>query len=126
RDPDGSFLHDPRRHQRDPPLGGGEGSALVTDPLLIETAGRLFSDTCTHRSIQAAEREGWAPGVWAPVAEVGLPWIAIPEAAGGGGGALPDALAVLRIAGRYAAPIPLAETGLLAGWLLAGAGLPVG
>jgi acyl-CoA dehydrogenase len=30
------------------------------------------------------------------------------------------------VAGRHAAPIPLAETGLLAGWLLASAGLRVG
>src|SRR5262249_47365141 len=42
------------------------------------------------------------------------------------GGSLVDALAVLRVAGRHAAPIPLAETGVLAGWLLAASGLPVG
>ena len=33
--------------------------------------------------------------------------------------------AVLRIAGRYSAPVPLAETGLLAGWLLAASGMNV-
>jgi len=90
----------------------------MTDPLLIETAVRVFSDTCTHEAIEAAERDGWAADIWAQVAEVGLPWIALE------GGSLVDALAVLRVAGRYAAPIPLAETGLLAGWLLAASGLP--
>jgi len=92
----------------------------MTDPLLIETAERVFSDTCTHDAIEAAEREGWAPDIWARVAEVGLPWISLE------GGSLVDALAVLRVAGRHAAPIPLAETGVLAGWLLAASGLAAG
>jgi acyl-CoA dehydrogenase len=92
----------------------------VTDALLLEVADRVFADTCTHEAIQAAERDGWAAGVWARVAEVGLHRVALEE-----GGTLGDALAVLRVAGRHAAPVPLAETGLLAGWLLAGAGLPV-
>jgi len=97
----------------------------MTDPLLLETAERALSDTCTHEAIQGAERDGWAPGVWAALAEVGLPWLAVPEAAGGMGGTIADGLAVLRLAGAHAAPVPLAETGLLAGWLLAGAGLRV-
>jgi acyl-CoA dehydrogenase len=92
----------------------------VTDALLLEVADRVFADTCTHEAIQAAERDGWAPAVWARVAEVGLDRIALEE-----GGSLADALAVLRVAGRHAAPVPLAESGLLAGWLLAGAGLPL-
>lgn len=98
----------------------------MTDPLLIATAERVFSDTCTHAAIQAAERDGWAAGIWSRVAEVGLPLLAVPEDAGGVGGSLEDALQVLRVAGRHAAPIPLAETGLLAGWLLGGSGLALG
>jgi acyl-CoA dehydrogenase len=93
----------------------------VTDRLLLDVADRVLADTCTREAIQAAERDGWAPDVWSRVAEVGLHRIALEE-----GGTLGDALAVLRIAGGHAAPVPLAETGLLAGWLLAGAGLPVG
>jgi len=92
----------------------------VTDPLLLETAERVLGAACTHEAIEAAERDGWAPAVWERAAAAGLPWVATE------GGSLVDALAVLRVAGRHAAPVPLAETGLLAGWLLAGAGLPVG
>lgn len=92
----------------------------MTDALLLEVADRVLADTCTHEAVQAAERDGWAPGIWARVAEVGLHRVALEE-----GGTLADALAVLRLAGRHAAPVPVAETGLLAGWLLAGAGLPV-
>jgi acyl-CoA dehydrogenase len=36
-----------------------------------------------------------------------------------------EACAVLEQVGRFAAPLPVAETGLLAGWLLAAAGLPL-
>ena len=94
----------------------------MTDALLLESATRALSDTCTHEAIQAAERDGWASGIWERVARVGLPLLSLPEDAGGAGGSLEEALAVLRIAGRHAAPIPLAEAGLLAGWLLSGAG----
>jgi acyl-CoA dehydrogenase len=97
----------------------------MTDELLLETARKVFSDISTFEVVQDAEHLGWAPAVWEAAASIGLPWIGVPEEGGGAGGTLSDAIAVLQIAGRYAAPIPLAET-LLAGWLLAGAGLPVG
>jgi acyl-CoA dehydrogenase len=99
---------------------------VTVDPLLVDTADRAFADTCTHEAIQAAERDGWAPPIWDTIAHIGLPWIGVSEDAGGFGGTIADAVAVLGVAGGHAAPIPLAETGLLAGWLLAAAGLPVG
>jgi acyl-CoA dehydrogenase len=98
----------------------------VTDRLLLETAEKVFADTSTYDAVQDAQRTGWAPAVWDAAAVVGLPWISVPEAAGGVGGSLADAIAVLQVAGRYAAPIPLAETGVLAGWLLAACGLEPG
>ncbi len=96
----------------------------MSDALLIESAERLFADRCTFDAVERAEAEGEAPGIWSAVAGMGLPGISVPETRGGSGGTLEDALDVLQVAGRYAAPIPLAETGVLAGWLLAGAGLP--
>jgi acyl-CoA dehydrogenase len=98
----------------------------MTDQLLVETAEKVFADTSTYEVVQEAQRTGWAPRLWDAVAGVGLPWISVPEAAGGVGGSLSDAVAVLQIAGRHAAPIPLAETGVLSGWLLAECGLQVG
>jgi acyl-CoA dehydrogenase len=98
----------------------------MTDHLLLETAEKVFADTSTYDTVQEAQRTGWAPSVWDAAAVVGLPWIGVPEAAGGVGGTLADAIAVLQVAGRYAAPIPLAETGVLAGWLLAECGLDTG
>lgn len=96
----------------------------MTD-LLVQTADGLLADLCSHQAVQEAERTGWAPAAWDAVAEMGLPWIGVAEAAGGEGGTLLDALAVLRLAGRHALPLPLAETGLLGGWLLASAGLDI-
>jgi acyl-CoA dehydrogenase len=98
----------------------------VTDGLLLETADRVFADSATFAAVQSAEADRWAGEIWDAVAGVGLPWVSVPESAGGAGGSLADAVALLVVAGRHAAPIPLAETGLLAGWLAATAGLPVG
>jgi acyl-CoA dehydrogenase len=97
----------------------------MTDSLLTDTVGEIFAAVCTDDALRAAERDGFAPQAWAAVAEAGLPWISVPEAAGGEGGDLADALAVLRLAGYHGLPLPLAETGVLAGWLLAASGLRV-
>ena len=56
------------------------------------------------------------------MAETGVPLAALPEASGGADAEWSDLYAVLRLAGRYSAPIPLAET-MLAGWVAASAGL---
>ena len=99
------------------------GNPFEVDELLIDSATNLFASTCSFDAVQAAEDQGWAPSVWDAVAEAGFAWIGLPESAGGSGGSLLDAAEVLRIAGAHAAPIPLAETAMLGGWLLAEAGL---
>lgn len=74
--------------------------------------------------------EGWDEDTpqtetWPALEEAGLDLLAVPEALGGSGGSLGEAADVLRAAGRHAVPLPLAETGLLAGWALAASGLQV-
>jgi acyl-CoA dehydrogenase len=97
----------------------------MTDSLLADSVEAVLSDRCTFEAVQVAEAGGWAPGVWDAIAEMGLPWISVSEEAGGSGGTLEDAMEVLRVAGRHAAPVPLAETGLLGGWLAAAAGFAI-
>jgi acyl-CoA dehydrogenase len=97
----------------------------MTDSLLTDTVGEIFAAVCTDDALRAAERDGFAAAAWDAVAEAGLPWISVPEDSGGEGGDLADALAVLRVAGYHGLPLPLAEAGVLAGWLLATSGLPV-
>ncbi len=58
------------------------------------------------------------------MADAGLHHALLPDQAGGFGVPVTDALSLLRVAGASALPLPLAET-MLAGWLLANAGLPV-
>lgn len=103
--------------------GADEYTVEVADPLLMETLHRLFTQTCSHEVIQAAETAGWADTIWEPLAGTGAPWVGVDEAVGGSGGSLVDAVGVLKLAGRYTVPLPVAETGLLGGWLAGAAGL---
>lgn len=92
---------------------------------LVRTASEMMRDLCLPQDVRAAERDGWAPNLWAALSESGFPLVGVDEAAGGSGGDVADACALLEVAGAYAAPVPLAETGMLGGWALAAAGLPL-
>ena len=92
--------------------------------MLVESVTRLFGDQVDAKMLDAAKRDGWSPALWKIVEDAQLPLVSIAEEAGGAGGSLSDLAAVLRIAGRYGAPIPLAETAL-AGWMLASSGLKI-
>lgn len=62
---------------------------------------------------------------WARLESAGLTLVGVPEALGGAGGDPAQAAAVARLCGLHAVALPIPETALLAGWLLAGAGLSV-
>jgi acyl-CoA dehydrogenase len=87
--------------------------------LLAQTCAALFGD---HGDELAGP---WDERLWRALGEAGLPLISVPEGAGGSGGSLEQAAVVLSSAGEHAASVPLAETSLLGGWLLAEAGLPI-
>jgi alkylation response protein AidB-like acyl-CoA dehydrogenase len=92
--------------------------------IIIDTATRIFQDLCEPNTVNEAEKSVWPKALWDALEESGLPLTWVPEELGGAGAALSDGFAVLRVAGRFAAPVPLAET-LMAGWLLARAGVAV-
>ncbi|KAB2383581.1 acyl-CoA dehydrogenase family protein [Actinomadura montaniterrae] len=69
--------------------------------------------------------EGWNPRLWDELERVGVTLLPVPEERGGAGADLATTAEVLRVLGRHAAAVPLAETALLAGWLLAEAGADV-
>ena len=92
--------------------------------MLVESATRLFADQVDAKMLTAAKQDGWSAPLWKIVEAAQLPLVSIAEESGGAGGSLSDLAAVLRIAGRYCAPIPLAETAL-AGWMLANSGLKI-
>ena len=91
--------------------------------LLAQTCDAMFAD---HAAVGAADQAGtWDERLWEALEQAGIPLISVPEAAGGSGGSLEQAAVVLISAGEHAARVPVAETALLGGWLLAEAGLPV-
>lgn len=89
--------------------------------LIIETATKLFEKHCTPETLRQFEQGVWPAELWTLVEQTGLNLASLPESVGGAGGSLSDAVAVLRVAGQYGVPLPLAET-YLSGWLLAAAG----
>jgi acyl-CoA dehydrogenase len=95
----------------------------MTDAILRDSAGRLFGDLATPALINAAEEGAWPAALWQAVAAAGFPdaLAAAAERPGDLAG-IGDAATILREAGRFAVPLPLAET-MLARWLLAGTGL---
>src|SRR5262249_26425962 len=96
----------------------------TSDNIIVDTATRIFQDLCEPATINDAEKGEWPKGLWDALEESGLPLTWVSEDLGGAGAAMADGFAVLRVAGRFAAPVPLAET-LMAGWLLARGGIPV-
>jgi acyl-CoA dehydrogenase len=96
----------------------------MTDTIIIDTATRIFADLCEPQTVNAAEEGKWPQALWDALEESGLPLTWVPDTLGGAGAGIIDGFAVMRVAGRAAAPVPLAET-LLAGWLLAQARIDV-
>ena len=74
--------------------------------LLADTLARLFRDM---GSTQSALSEGWNEALWRRLDEIGLPLLLVPEAQGGIGGTLDDALAVSRLLGAFAVALPMGE-----------------
>ncbi len=91
---------------------------------LADSAERLFAANTGKAVIRAAEDGTFPQALWDAVTQAGFTAALWPEHVGGYGATVAEAMALLRIAAAHAAPIPLAET-MLAGWLLAQAGLPV-
>lgn len=92
--------------------------------ILQESVTRLFGALVTRDALKAAEEGNWPAALWSALEENGLTQPLTPEDQGGVGASWDDVFVVLRAAGYFAAPVPLAET-IVAGWLLSQAGLPV-
>lgn len=83
-----------------------------TRDMLLETADRFFTEKCGREVVNGVEKGVWPADLWKEIEEMGLPLIAVTEDRGGAGGTLADMLALLRLAGSHAVPVPLAETAL--------------
>lgn len=76
------------------------------DALLADTAGRVFRDHCDKALLDAAEAGAFPEALWGVLVETGLHQVG--SVASGTG--LADLFGLLQVAGRHAAPLPLAET----------------
>lgn len=92
--------------------------------MIVETANKVFKDLCTKELVMEAEKEIWPLELWDVLSETGMTLAGIPENAGGVGGDVGDFLSLLKIAGKYSAPIPLGET-FIANWLMSSSGKSV-
>ena len=88
--------------------------------MLVESMDRLFEDHCTKQVADKAEAGTFPDALWRAVSDSGVPLGGVADS----GVDWSDLYAVLRVAGRYAAPIPLAET-MLAAWMASSAGFSV-
>ena len=87
-----------------------------SENIVAETAARIFADLADPQTVNRAGDTAWTAPLWRALEQAGLPLAWASEAQGGA--SLADGFAILGAAGRYAIPVPLAET-LIAGWLLA-------
>ncbi|MGY1745595.1 acyl-CoA dehydrogenase family protein [Blastococcus sp. SYSU D00695] len=67
----------------------------------------------------------WDEGLWTALTEAGLTGVGVPEEAGGSGGELADAVAIVRTLAAGAAAVPVAEQLLVAAPAVLAAGLDV-
>ena len=118
-----ALLHHSRRHQR-----GAEGHRRagtrppMSDRIVLDTAERILADLCPPEVVNDAETGVWPAALWEALEESGLTLAWLSEELGGGGAETGDGFDILKAAGAWAVPAPLAET-LLAGWLLEQGGL---
>lgn len=92
--------------------------------IILDTTARIFTDLGAPQEIILAGDDGWKAPLWSALEEAGLTRAWLPEEDGGAGLSVTDSFAILRVAGRFAVAVPLAET-LLAARLLSASGLAV-
>ena len=85
----------------------------MANPLIVDSAARIFADTCSKTVLDAAERGEFAEAAWDAVRGNGFHLLALPDSGAG----LEDLFAVVRVAGSRALPVPLAEALLANRWL---------
>lgn len=94
----------------------------MSEILVHDAATRLFGDLATPAAVNAAEEGVWPAALWQAIEMAGFLDALISTDVPGDLSGIGNAATILRAAGRYAVPLPLAET-MLARWLLASAGL---
>ena len=88
--------------------------------LVVETVRDILG---SHEPFVLTVDRRWDAGLWSALADAGLTGVGLPEEAGGSGGELADAVAIVRTLASGAAAVPVAEQLLVAGPAVIAAGL---
>src|SRR4051794_25558037 len=88
--------------------------------LVVETVRDILSG---HEPFVLTPERPWDAALWKDLAEAGLTGVGLPEDAGGSGGELADAVAIVATLAQGAAAVPVAEQLLVAGPALVAAGV---
>lgn len=83
------------------------------EQMLQDAAQRMFRDHCHKTALEAAQAGEFPAALWRALCENGFHQLALPDS----GVEFADVFRVLRVAGRHAAPLPLAEALLANRWL---------
>ncbi len=78
--------------------------------MLAETVEKVLANICQPALVRSVEVGQWPAEFWQQLQETGLPLALAPESVGGVAVGWHDALPILLGCGRYAVPVPLAET----------------
>jgi alkylation response protein AidB-like acyl-CoA dehydrogenase len=81
---------------------------------LREACLRLYAKESHGERVREIEAEGFDPPLWDTVSAMGLPTMALPEAAGGAGASLTDLAAAVEVHGAHVGTVPLVETAVTA------------
>jgi acyl-CoA dehydrogenase len=92
----------------------------MTQDLLADSVERLLADCCAPASIREIERGAPIDGLWSALHESGFMDAMVPEARGGAGLCLCDVFSVVYACGRFAVPVPMAQTLMVRALLSAG------
>ncbi|MGE8034662.1 acyl-CoA dehydrogenase family protein [Lysinibacillus sp. NPDC093692] len=78
--------------------------------MIVDVVERMLKEKVDKDLVDTVEQGNWAPELWELFKENGMTAVAISEENGGAGGDIEDLLNIVRLTGKYAAPIPFIET----------------
>jgi len=78
--------------------------------MILEALGRLLTEHCSSADIRRVEGGGLVLPMWSPIEQGGFLDLLLSEEAGGANLPLPDLFRVLECMGRFAVPLPFAES----------------
>lgn len=93
--------------------------SMDTRGLIVDTAAKIFSDNCDKGLLDAAERGEFATDLWGLLDVNGFTKLGTPDS----GTNMADMYAFIQQCGRYAVPLPIAETLLVNSWCGAAEGV---